>query len=211
MKRRTLSILAVCLFFACNKQLSDNKSSVKASSKDNLYQQMCITYGAQTYYTQCYPDGGPNNSYTCSSTAMNTPYTVCYETTSSGAPGNVIGSSWGGGGSAPSGDPLPAPKPVPILNTYPEQNNYLCGDYRWKKIGDAYYAQFKGLGFTFVHGDGSMVEVGMGIGGIMVPANQIINTAEASEKWNRAWNNAMTQLWTEVNTGITPPDDAHPC
>lgn len=100
-------------------------------------------------------------------------------------PGNTPGSPGGGGGSGGGGGGGTG------VGTEVYKDNYgkICGGtYEWKKIGDAYYAEFK-IGFMLVNKNGNL-------GNIEYP-RLCVSFSKTVADGNRAASNLFTEIWNE--------------
>jgi len=205
MRKQTLLILTILLFLACNKELSDNH--LNSSSVDNYMSlPFCVTYTYTTYATECWTDGGNNNSTTCKSVAVSNTYTVCYD---GGGGGNITSNTWGPGGGDPDINPYSKPNPpAPPLKPLTQDHAYLCGAYSWKVSGGYFIAQFKELSPQLLNINNFPVYISYGQSSIKIPQNQVFNNpGDASKIWNQVWNNALDLLMADVRSGTIRPDD----
>lgn len=152
----------------------------------------CVT---TDWYTCSYAASDPSNAY-CSYTYSET---ICSPTSIGGNidAGNinygVIGTGGSGGGTGSVSGVWVKSDPTPFGGP----SGKLCGTYKWKAIGNAYYAQINVVGFSLVNPNGDFMQAVFSSLCIQVPISM---PTDARNKFvNDMWNNAIEEIIKSTN------------
>ncbi|SIN95685.1 hypothetical protein [Chitinophaga niabensis] len=108
----------------------------------------------------------------------------------------------GGGGGTVS-----APSAPPTVAASIKPGAKLCGNYTWKVVGAAYYAQIKNFGASFVKAGEPIITVNLGLACVEFPKYLVNAGHDITGFVNTAYNRTVDQITAELNSGTLPPGD----
>lgn len=171
-------------------------------STTRMYTVCTYTY---IYQQNCGPDAG------CTDWELiGINYNGCETIITPDSPPVSLGSGSGGGNGGNANPP-----PPPIHNVQIRPGARLCGNYKWKNVGEAVYAQIRNLGATAAPrnpGGGIPQTFTLGLTCVYFPKWYVTYGFDITEFVNRAYNKAAERMQNELNTGALPPSAAilHP-